>query len=59
MSETPLGAEFSSAPTSIQSRNGQEQHAPMSLDFLSAGGEMGALMRGFDWSATAIRPPET
>jgi PAS domain S-box-containing protein len=58
MSKPPLGAEFSSAPTAIQTRNGHEQHTPASLDFLSGGGEMGALMRRFDWSATAIGPPE-
>lgn len=28
------------------------------LAFLSGGGEMGALMRAHDWSATAIGPPE-
>jgi two-component sensor histidine kinase len=28
-------------------------------DFLSAGGEMGALTRGFDWSKTSLGPPET
>src|SRR5882672_5741213 len=28
-------------------------------DFLAGGGEMGALMRAHDWSATAIGPPDT
>jgi PAS domain S-box-containing protein len=28
-------------------------------DFLAGGGEMGALTRGHDWSATPIGPPET
>ena len=28
-------------------------------DFLSGGGEMGALMRGTDWSKTAVGPPES
>jgi two-component sensor histidine kinase len=29
------------------------------IDFLSAGGEMGALTREFDWSKTSLGPPET
>ena len=33
--------------------------APQSVDWLSGGGEMGALMRAFDWSKTALGPPET
>ena len=28
-------------------------------EFLSGGGEMGALMRAHDWSATPLGPPET
>jgi PAS domain S-box-containing protein len=28
-------------------------------DFLAGGGEMGALTRGYDWSATPIGPPDT
>jgi two-component sensor histidine kinase len=28
-------------------------------DFLAAGGEMGALTRGFDWSNSSLGPPET
>ena len=28
-------------------------------DFLSGGGEMGALTRGFDWSKTSLGSPET
>jgi len=58
MSEPSLGDEFSSAPTAIQSKNGHGVHAPTSLDFLSGGGEMGALMRRFDWSSTAMGLPE-
>ncbi len=30
-----------------------------SLPFLTGGGEMGALMRGFDWAATPVGAPET
>jgi PAS domain S-box-containing protein len=30
-----------------------------SADFLAGGGEMGALMRGFDWSATRLGKPES
>ena len=26
-------------------------------DFLAGGGELGALMRGFDWQATPLGPP--
>jgi CheY-like chemotaxis protein len=32
---------------------------PTSEDFLAGGGEMGALMRAYDWSATALGKPET
>jgi two-component sensor histidine kinase len=28
-------------------------------DFLAAGGEMGAMTRGFDWSRTSLGPPQT
>jgi PAS domain S-box-containing protein len=31
---------------------------PTSADFLAGGGEMGALMRAYDWSATPLGPPE-
>jgi PAS domain S-box-containing protein len=31
---------------------------PISADFLAGGGEMGALTRAFDWSATPLGPPE-
>ncbi|QOL50124.1 hybrid sensor histidine kinase/response regulator [Massilia litorea] len=31
---------------------------PVSLNFLAGGGEMGALMRAHDWSATSLGPPE-
>ena len=31
---------------------------PTSADFLAGGGEMGALTRAHDWSATALGPPE-
>ena len=30
----------------------------MSADFLAGGGEMGALTRGYDWSATPLGPPQ-
>ena len=30
----------------------------LTADFLSGGGEMGARMRAFDWSATTLGPPE-
>ena len=30
-----------------------------SLDFLSGGGELGALMRAFDWSTTPLGPPSS
>ena len=30
-----------------------------SLNFLAGGGEMGALIRGYDWAATPLGPPET
>src|SRR5688572_16569352 len=33
--------------------------AAPNLKFLQRGGEMGSLMRGHDWSATAVGPPET
>jgi PAS domain S-box-containing protein len=32
---------------------------PTSADFLAGGGEMGALMRAYDWSATPLGKPET
>ncbi len=32
---------------------------PTSADFLAGGGEMGALTRAFDWSATPLGKPET
>ena len=32
---------------------------PSSADFLAGGGEMGALTRAYDWSATPLGPPET
>jgi PAS domain S-box-containing protein len=32
---------------------------PATLSFLSGGGEMGALMRGHDWAASPLGPPET
>jgi PAS domain S-box-containing protein len=32
---------------------------PTSADFLAGGGEMGALMRAYDWSASPLGPPET
>jgi PAS domain S-box-containing protein len=32
---------------------------PISADFLAGGGEMGALTRAFDWSATPLGQPET
>ena len=39
------------------------QHAglgqPAGPDFLAGGGEMGALMRAYDWSATTLGSPET
>ena len=31
---------------------------PSSADFLAGGGEMGALTRAYDWSATPLGPPE-
>ena len=31
---------------------------PNVADFLAGGGEMGALMRSYDWSATSLGPPE-
>jgi two-component sensor histidine kinase len=33
--------------------------AAPNLNFLQRGGEMGSLMRGHDWSATPVGPPET
>ena len=30
---------------------------PLAPDFLQGGGEMGALMRGFEWSTTPLGPP--
>jgi len=33
--------------------------SPPLLNFLAAGGEMGALMRAFDWSATPVGRPQT
>ena len=35
------------------------QLAPRSAGFLAGGGELGSLIRGFDWRATALGPPET
>ena len=32
---------------------------PTSADFLAGGGEMGALMRAYDWSASALGEPES
>jgi PAS domain S-box-containing protein len=32
---------------------------PTSADFLAGGGEMGALTRAYDWSASPLGPPET
>jgi PAS domain S-box-containing protein len=32
---------------------------PTSADFLAGGGEMGALMRAYDWSASPVGAPET
>jgi PAS domain S-box-containing protein len=32
---------------------------PISADFLSGGGEMGALMRAYDWSASPLGKPDT
>jgi PAS domain S-box-containing protein len=32
---------------------------PASADFLAGGGEMGALTRAYDWSASPLGPPET
>ena len=32
---------------------------PVSADFLAGGGEMGALTRGYDWSATPLGPPQS
>jgi PAS domain S-box-containing protein len=34
-------------------------HARERLSFLAGGGEMGALMRAYDWGSTPIGPPET
>ena len=37
-----------------------EAHGPTSdLDFLAGGGETGRLMRGHDWSTSALGPPDT
>src|SRR6202163_351378 len=32
---------------------------PVSADFLAGGGEMGALTRAYDWSASPLGPPDT
>ena len=32
---------------------------PISADFLAGGGEMGALTRAYDWSASPLGPPDT
>src|SRR3981189_1258933 len=32
---------------------------PVSADFLAGGGEMGALTRAYDWSASPMDPPDT
>jgi PAS domain S-box-containing protein len=32
---------------------------PTSADFLAGGGEMGALMRAYDWSASTLGPPDS
>ena len=32
---------------------------PTSADFLAGGGEMGALMRAYDWSRSPLGKPET
>jgi PAS domain S-box-containing protein len=32
---------------------------PVSVDFLAGGGEMGALTRAYDWSASPLGPPDT
>ncbi len=36
-----------------------DQRRRTPVDFLQGGGEMGALMRGFDWSATPLGDPST
>jgi PAS domain S-box-containing protein len=59
MSELQLGTEFSSVPQSPHTENGPEDRATTSLDFLSGGGDMGAVIRSFDWSGTALGLPET
>ena len=37
--------------------HGQRATGAATLDFLSGGGEMGALMRAHDWSASSLGPP--
>jgi PAS domain S-box-containing protein len=37
----------------------KQQASRNNLPFLTGGGEMGALLRGIDWSATALGQPET
>ena len=39
--------------------NGDNESREHGTDFLSGGGEMGALMRAFDWSKTALGAPKT
>jgi signal transduction histidine kinase len=34
-----------------------DSHRPVSADFLAGGGEMGALMRAYDWTATPLGAP--
>ncbi|MDQ2843550.1 MAG: PAS domain-containing protein [Acidobacteriota bacterium] len=40
------------------SADGAQVVSPASVDFLAGGGEMGALMRSFDWSQSPLGPPE-
>lgn len=38
---------------------GRAPAGPTHLGFLAGGGELGSLIRGFDWQATALGPPAT
>jgi PAS domain S-box-containing protein len=46
-----------SPPQEGSARSGPASLIPVSTDFLAGGGELGELIRNYDWSATALGPP--
>src|SRR5690349_20608062 len=42
-----------------QSPDARQSHSPQAHDWLTGGGEMGQLIRGYDWSKTPLGPVES